>query len=111
MKTKEHDMSIDRRNHLRSERGFTLPELLISSIITMIVTGAAVTALQDANRANEAATVMSDVNQNLRVAMNLVIRDLLSTGEGIPTGGIPYPTGEGSNPVQRPGPLDRKSVV
>lgn len=86
------------------ERGFTLPELLVAMVITMIITGAALTALQDANRASEAGAVMTDVNQNLRVAMNLVIRDLLQTGEGIPTGGIPVPTGEGIEAIVRPGP-------
>ncbi|MGE3188362.1 MAG: PilW family protein [Vicinamibacterales bacterium] len=89
---------------LRSQRGFTLPELLVAMTLTLIVTGAALTALQDANRASEAGAVMTDVNQNLRVAMNIVIRDLLQTGQGIPTGGIPIPTGEGSAAVVRPSP-------
>ena len=89
---------------LRREHGFTLPELLVAMVITLIVTGAAFTALQDATRASEAGAVMTDVNQNLRVGMNLVIRDLLQTGEGIPTGGIPIPSGAGAQPGGRPGP-------
>ncbi len=89
---------------LRSERGFSLPELMVASVITLIVTGAAVTALQQSNNASEASAVMTDVNQNLRIAMNLMIRDLLETGDGIPTGGIPIPSGVGALDIVRPGP-------
>ena len=84
-------------------RGFSLPELLIAMTITLIVTGAALTALQDATRSSEASAVMTDVNQNLRVAMNMVIRDLLHAGEGTRVG-ISIPSGIGVLPIQRPGP-------
>jgi prepilin-type N-terminal cleavage/methylation domain-containing protein len=87
----------------RDSRGFTLAELLVALALTLIVTGAALTALMDTFRASEASTLTSDVNQNLRVSMNVLIRDLLEAGQGIPTGGIPFPTG-GSTPVVRPGP-------
>ncbi|MEW6323547.1 MAG: prepilin-type N-terminal cleavage/methylation domain-containing protein, partial [Acidobacteriota bacterium] len=89
---------------LEREGGFSLPELLVSLSITLVVTAAALTALQDANRTTQAATVMSDVNQNLRVGMNLLIRDLLLAGSRVPTGGIPVPSGEGALPILRPGP-------
>src|SRR5262245_25217523 len=88
------------------ERGFTLPELLVAMVLTLIVTGGALTALQDANRASEIGAVMTDVNQNLRVAMNWVIKDLMQAGEGIRLG-VPIPSGAGSEPngLKRPGPL------
>ncbi|MGE3276496.1 MAG: PilW family protein [Vicinamibacterales bacterium] len=89
---------------LRGQAGFSLPELLVAMTLTLTVTAAALTALQDANRASEAGAVMTDVNQNLRVAMNLVIRDLLQTGQGIPTGGIPIPSGQDALAIARPGP-------
>jgi prepilin-type N-terminal cleavage/methylation domain-containing protein len=90
---------------LRSERGFTLPELLVAMVLTLTVLAAAGTALQDASRASEAGATMTDVNQNLRIGMNVLIKDLLQTGEGIPTGGIPIPSGAGAEPVARPGPV------
>jgi prepilin-type N-terminal cleavage/methylation domain-containing protein len=86
----------------RDQRGFTLPELLVASFLTLTVSATAFSALIDANRTTEGVMAMSDVNQNLRVAMNVLIRDLLSTGEGIPTGGISFPTG--GIEVVRPGP-------
>ena len=87
----------------RREHGFTLPELLIAMTLTLVVTSAALTALQDAARSSEAGAVMTDVNQNLRVAMNMVIRDLLQVGEGTRTG-ISIPSGTGTLPIVRPGP-------
>lgn len=85
------------------ERGFSLPELLVAVSLTLIVTGAAFVALQEAGRSSESASVIADVNQNLRVAMNMLIRDLLQTGEGTRTG-ISIPSGDGVLPIVRPGP-------
>lgn len=87
---------------LRSERGFTLPELLVAMFLTMTVGATAFSALRDASRTTEGVMSMADVNINLRVAMNLMIRDLLSVGEGIPIGGISFPTG--GTAVTRPSP-------
>jgi prepilin-type N-terminal cleavage/methylation domain-containing protein len=92
------------RTFVSDQRGFTLPELMVATVLTMIVTASALTALQQSNRASEAGAIMTDVNQNLRIAMNLVIRDLLETGDGIPTGGIPIPSGTGAEDIVRPGP-------
>lgn len=88
------------------DRGFTLTELLVATAVTLAVTGMAFTALRDANRAAEAVSVMSDVNQTLRVAMNTVIRDLSQAGEGdysLRTG-MSIPSGAGTDLIVRPGP-------
>lgn len=94
------------RPPMRNSRGFTLTELLVAMSVTLAVTGAAFSALRDANRAAEAAAVMSDTNQTLRVAMNTVIRDLIQAGEGdysLRTG-VSIPSGAGVDPIVRPGP-------
>jgi prepilin-type N-terminal cleavage/methylation domain-containing protein len=87
--------------------GFTLTELLIATAVTLAVTGAAFTALRDANRAAEAVGVMSDVNQTLRIAMNTVMRDLSQAGEGdygLRTG-VSIPSGdEDLDLIVRPSP-------
>jgi hypothetical protein len=59
---------------------------------------------QDAVQANEAGTLKSDADENYRAAMALVVRDLMQAGQGIPTGGIPLPSGTGAVDVTRPGP-------
>jgi len=85
-------------------RGFSLTELMVAAAVTMTVTGLAVRALQDSNRAVEAASVLSDVNQTLRIAMNTVIRDLSQVGEGdysLRTG-VSLPSGDTADPIVRP---------
>jgi len=92
------------RSFAADSRGFSLTELMVAAAVTMTVTGLAVGALQDSNRAVEAATVLSDVNQTLRIAMNTLIRDLSQAGEGdysLRTG-VSIPTGDGAEPIVRP---------
>ena len=91
------------------ERGFSLAEMLMSLVVTLVVTGAAVSALLDTSRTARTGVALTDLNQNLRVSMNILIRDLLQTGRGIPTGGIPIPTGGTTLPIGRPGPVTRTS--
>lgn len=91
---------------LASERGFSLPELLVASAITLSVLGGVFSVLQQAGQATRLAATTTDVNQNVRVAMNVLIRDLMLAGEGdfgLRTG-ISIPSG-GADPIVRPGPL------
>lgn len=92
--------------HAASARGFSLTELLVSLALTLTVLGGAYTALREASEATRAATTSSEVNQNLRVAMNTFIRDLIQAGEGdfgLRTG-ISIPSGDGVDAIVRPGP-------
>src|ERR1700674_5342148 len=84
--------------------GFTLPELLISTTIMLIALGGAVTTFKNALSVSQAATQTADANQNLRAGTNLLVRDLLQAARGIPTGGIPLPSGAGSQVINRPCP-------
>ena len=86
------------------EEGFTLVELLVGSVITMVVMGVAFSTFRDALRLNESAVQLSDASQNLRTGANLLVRDLLQAGRNLPTGGIAIPAGAGVLPIQRPGP-------
>jgi prepilin-type N-terminal cleavage/methylation domain-containing protein len=86
------------------ERGFTLTELLVSTTIVLLVLGTAMTTYKNALSVNQAVTQTADANQNLREGTNLLIRDLMQTARGIPTGGIPIPSGAGSRPINRPHP-------
>lgn len=90
---------------MTGERGFTLPEVLVALVLTLIMTSAALTTMLQTNRAALGATSLTDINQNLRVSMNIVIRDLLQAGGDMPLGGIGFPTGAGTQQVQRPGPI------
>lgn len=90
----------------RGESGFTLAELMVAMTVTLIVLAGAFEVVQQSARASALAVSTSDVNQNLRVAMNVVIRDLIQAGEGdygLRTG-VSIPNGPGVDLIVRPGP-------
>jgi Tfp pilus assembly protein PilW len=89
---------------MRSEQGFSLAEVLIASALSLIVLGATMSTLNDALGLNEKTKLMVDLEQNLRAGANLLVRDFMNAGWGIPTGGVPIPSGAGALPVNRPGP-------
>jgi prepilin-type N-terminal cleavage/methylation domain-containing protein len=84
--------------------GFTLVELMLTTAITLVVLGMAMTTFRNALTLSDTATLLADATQNLRAGSNLLVRDLMQTGRGIPTGGIPIPSGDGAEPINRPSP-------
>ena len=85
--------------------GFTLVELMLSMGITLLVMGVTMSALSDALRSNQAAIQVTDMNRTLRTAMDLMTRDLLQVGQGLPPGRvITVPSGNGSATMRLPGP-------
>jgi len=80
---------------MRREQGFSLIELMVAMAVTLIIVAATLGLFQTALRTNESSTELSNMNGNLRSAMNLISRDLLQAGQGIPTGGVAIPAGGG----------------
>jgi Tfp pilus assembly protein PilW len=101
-------MMNDSRPHPRvrnSEAGFSLMELLVSVTVTTVIMGTTLTALNHAMRANDTAVLVTGMNNNLRVAMDLIVRDLLQAGQGLPAGRvIQLPSGANSAQIRMPGP-------
>jgi Tfp pilus assembly protein PilW len=89
-----------------SERGFTLVELLISTLVSITVLGIAVGTFSNAMSLKDTAMQVADASQNLRGGSNLLVRDLLQVGRNLPRGGIAIPSGAGSSAIRRPGPPD-----
>jgi prepilin-type N-terminal cleavage/methylation domain-containing protein len=89
---------------MRDERGFTIVELLVSTAIMLVVVAAATTAFKNALDISGAGGLIADSNQSLRAATNLMVRDLMQAGRGIPIGGVPIPSGDGAVAINRPGP-------
>ena len=74
--------------------------------ITTIILGTTMVAMNDAIKATDSAKQVSDLNAGLRTATDLVVRDLLQVGQGLPTGRvIGLPNGVGTTPIQLPGPI------
>ena len=90
--------------HKNNEAGFTLAELLVSTVVTLMVLAAALGSFSDATRITDAARETTDTNQNLEVATTLLVRDLIQAGQGIPPGGIYVPSGAGATALKRPSP-------
>ena len=87
------------------DAGFSLIELLVSMGIMLVVMGGVFTVLTDAYRAAESASSLIGLNNNLRIGVDLIVRDLIQVGQGLPTGRtIQVPNGAGALPIQRPGP-------
>ncbi len=89
---------------LKREGGFTIPELMISTTILLVLTGAALSTFQNALMVNDSASQLADANQNLRAGMNQLIKDVMQAGRIIGPEGIPIPNGAGAQLIQRPSP-------
>ncbi len=88
-----------------SSAGYSLIELLISMALLTVIMGATLGGLSDVMRGNDTVMMISATNNTLRGGMDLVIRDLLQVGSGLPAShSIAIPSGTGSTPVRLPGP-------
>jgi prepilin-type N-terminal cleavage/methylation domain-containing protein len=65
-------------------RGFTLPELLIAMLLTMVVTGAVFLVMQPAQSILHAQLETADLQQRLRYAVDALARDLVMAAEVLP---------------------------
>ena len=65
---------------MHAERGFTLTEFLISSIVVMILAAGLFTMLTDAQSTSGYQTEVLTVMENTRVAMNIIGRHIAQTG-------------------------------
>lgn len=85
--------------------GFTLVELLVAMGVTIIVLGGTLVAMTNALRASESAKSTTGMNSNLRVGMDMMVRDFIQTGQGLPVGRVvSVPSGDGAEAIVRPGP-------
>ena len=66
------------------ERGFTLIELMISIVISSVIVAAGYTVLTTTHRATISNERAVGTQQNVRVAMELIARDIKQAGFGMP---------------------------
>lgn len=82
------------RTRMRSERGFTITEMMIAVGIMMAVTGAIFSILNPAQGTFQAQPEVSDMQQRLRVGVDTLKKDLVMAGagayQGATTGALYY---------------------
>jgi hypothetical protein len=86
-----------------SESGFTLGEMMIASVLTLMIISAAVEMLTRTMTLTGTSRVISETNHGLQAGTSLMVRDFMQTGQGVPLGGVPIPNGTGATAVNRPG--------
>src|SRR5512138_3935788 len=72
------------RTHCRAEHGFSLIELLIAMVVTLIVSGTVVSLLAEGNKAFRIQPDLTERQQNIRVAMDTIMRDVANAGASLP---------------------------
>jgi prepilin-type N-terminal cleavage/methylation domain-containing protein len=87
----------------RNRDGFTLLELLVSMGVMALIMAGTLSALTNAYRATETARSKMGLSNNLRIAVDLVVRDFIQVGQGLPPARtIQVPVGTGALRIQRP---------
>lgn len=89
----------------RREAGMSLVELIVGMGLMTLIMGGVFGAMMEALRADETVKLTTGMNNNLRVAMDLLVRDTIQAGQGLPAGKVvSVPSGAGALPILRPGP-------
>lgn len=97
--------------NMKNKTGFTMIELLVAMVVTMVVLAGAVLAFRDSTKANSNVSQRSDMSDNMRAGLNLIVQDLIQTGTGIPTGGISIPNTVNAAGCNIGRPLNRPPTV
>jgi prepilin-type N-terminal cleavage/methylation domain-containing protein len=69
----------------RHDSGFSLVELMVAMTITLIVSGAIYGLLTSGSNAFRREPELADRQQNIRIAMDLIARDVFNAGANLPT--------------------------
>lgn len=80
----------------KSDRGFTLTELLISMAVGLVVMTGATQLFKTGMDATMVITQRGEMQENVRAALNLIAKDASMAGSGLPSGGLALPYGAGN---------------
>lgn len=79
------------------EHGFTLLELMVSMVVGLIVMAALASLFKTGLDSTMLVTQRAETQQNMRAALDLMVKDISMAGAGLPSGGIQLPAGAGSS--------------
>jgi prepilin-type N-terminal cleavage/methylation domain-containing protein len=66
------------------QRGFSLVELMVAMVVTLVVTGAVYGLIAGGQTAFRREPEMAERQQNIRMAMDLIMKDISNAGSGLP---------------------------
>lgn len=90
---------------LVSSAGFSLIEVLVSMGLLTAIVGITLGGIANVMNGNETVMMISSMNGSLRGGMDLMIRDFLQVGSGLPgSHAVSIPNGVGAVGVRLPGP-------
>ena len=69
---------------MRNEAGFSLLEMIVALAVTLVVTGAVYGLIAGGNNAFRREPELVERQQNVRMAMDMIIRDISTTGSSLP---------------------------
>src|SRR5437879_7212972 len=77
----------------KTQRGFTLVELMVASFIGVLVIAVMTSLFKTGMDATFTVTQRAETQQNMRAAIELMTKDLGLAGAGLPSGGLQLVTG------------------
>jgi Tfp pilus assembly protein PilV len=88
------------RSSNRSELGFTMIELLMALVVTIVIVGGGLLVFTNSVQSSTRSMKYSDIQTEARAALSQITRDLSQAGTGVPLNGIAIPstTTGGANP-------------
>ena len=75
----------------KTKQGFTLLELMVSMALGLIVMAAMASLFKTGMDSTFLVTQRAETQQNMRAAIDLMVKDINQAGSGIPSGGIQLP--------------------
>lgn len=85
--------------------GYSLVELIVAMGLLTVVMGATLGGLANVMKGNEIVMAVASLNNSVRIGLDLMVRDLLQVGSGLPASHtVSIPNGDNSLRVRIPGP-------
>jgi prepilin-type N-terminal cleavage/methylation domain-containing protein len=92
-------MTIMKMRIAKSQRGFSLLELMVAATLGLIVILAMTSLFRQGMNATFTVTQRAETQQNMRAAIELMTKDISMAGAGLPTGGLQMATAGGATKV------------
>jgi hypothetical protein len=93
------------RPGLADSAGYSLIELIVVMGLLTVVMGATLGGLANIMKGNELVMNIASMNDSARAGMDLMVRDFLQVGSGLPSShAVSIPNGAGAEQVRIPGP-------